>query len=71
MQDVTLSLIYSEQGLAEDVLCTEKDAVKLWARYPHVWAVPLVANLPRSLTDHIDALVLASVRQPSTTRVQR
>jgi tetraacyldisaccharide 4'-kinase len=23
------------------LLCTEKDAVKLWPRHPHVWAVPL------------------------------
>ncbi len=27
------------------VLCTEKDAVKLWARYPEVWAVPLQCEL--------------------------
>ena len=25
-----------------DLLCTEKDAVKLWARCPQAWAVPLV-----------------------------
>ena len=24
------------------LLCTEKDAVKLWPQLPHVWAVPLV-----------------------------
>lgn len=32
-----------------DVLCTEKDAVKLWPFFPQVWAVPLVSELPESL----------------------
>jgi len=27
-----------------DWLCTEKDAVKLWDRFPQVWAVPLVLH---------------------------
>jgi tetraacyldisaccharide 4'-kinase len=32
-------------ALAEgDWFCTEKDAVKLWARFPQVWAVPLALH---------------------------
>ena len=34
-----------------DVLCTEKDAVKLWPRHPQVWAVPLNCELPAVFWD--------------------
>ena len=37
-----------------DVLCTEKDAVKLWEKYPHAWAVPLETTLPAELLQAID-----------------
>lgn len=37
-----------------DVLCTEKDAVKLWARHPKAWAVPLQTTLPNALLAAID-----------------
>jgi tetraacyldisaccharide 4'-kinase len=37
-----------------DVLCTEKDAVKLWAHHPHAWAVPLQTTLPTELLAAID-----------------
>ena len=37
-----------------DVLCTEKDAVKLWEKYPHAWAVPLQTTLPTELLQAID-----------------
>ena len=40
--DSWLSSIY---GL-EPLICTEKDAIKLWPRYPQALAVPLVVNLP-------------------------
>jgi tetraacyldisaccharide 4'-kinase len=30
----------------EDLLCTEKDAVKLWPHNPQAWAVPLECRLP-------------------------
>ena len=39
----------------EPLLCTEKDAVKLWPRLPSAWAVPLVCELPLPL---LDALAL-------------
>ncbi|NBW55184.1 MAG: tetraacyldisaccharide 4'-kinase [Betaproteobacteria bacterium] len=29
-----------------DLICTEKDAVKLWPQHPDVWAVPLSCELP-------------------------
>lgn len=38
-----------------DVLCTEKDAVKLWPLHPTVWAVPLLTTLPPELLQAIDA----------------
>ncbi len=38
-----------------DVLCTEKDAVKLWANHPHAWAVPLHTTLPLELLAALDA----------------
>ena len=54
-------------------LCTEKDAVKLWdtpqpANVPHVWAVPLAAQLPAELWSHLDSAldqVLWSAPQPT------
>ena len=54
----------SRHGVMEDVLCTEKDAVKLWPRYPHVWAVPLEVTLPRELQDRLDALVMDALKRP-------
>lgn len=37
-----------------DVLCTEKDAVKLWPTFPQAWAVPLAVELPAALLQAID-----------------
>ncbi len=37
-----------------DVLCTEKDAVKLWAHHPTAWAVPLQTTLPTELLTVVD-----------------
>ena len=34
---------------AEALLCTEKDAVKLWPHFPQAWAVPLDCQLPEEL----------------------
>ena len=48
---------------AQDVLCTEKDAVKLWPRHPQVWAVPLQCELPEvfwdTLMPHLQRLSLS------------
>ena len=47
-------------------LCTEKDAVKLWAHHPEVWAVPLCVSLPDGLVHEIDrALRTAQDRGPN------
>lgn len=47
------------QGLPEnvfkgDLLCTEKDAVKLWPTQPQAWAVPLITTLPAELLLAVD-----------------
>ncbi len=47
-----------------DWLCTEKDAVKLWAHHPEVWAVPLLTTLPDSLLTRLDDLVLPKLSLP-------
>lgn len=43
--------------LLGEVLCTEKDAVKLWSRYPDAWAVPLVITLPVEMLQDLDTLL--------------
>ena len=39
------------------VLCTEKDAVKLWNYLPTAWAVPLVTEIPEELFNTIMAQI--------------
>jgi tetraacyldisaccharide 4'-kinase len=53
-------LIEFKPEVAEgDWFCTEKDAVKLWRRHPHVWAVPLLLEgLAPWLTQIDQALAL-------------
>jgi tetraacyldisaccharide 4'-kinase len=48
-----------EHGLPADpagieLLCTEKDAVKLWRTRPHAWAVPLVLTIESAFWEAID-----------------
>jgi tetraacyldisaccharide 4'-kinase len=43
-----------------DVLCTEKDAVKLWIQHPQAWAVPLQTTLPQELLAAIDLHLAAA-----------
>lgn len=38
----------------QDLVCTEKDAVKLWPTHPDIWAVPLTTTLPPALLTEID-----------------
>ncbi len=51
-----------------DVLCTEKDAVKLWPQHPHAWAVPLQTTLPNellaALDQHLAAIQHAKLSSP-------
>jgi tetraacyldisaccharide 4'-kinase len=42
------------------VLCTEKDAVKLWMQNPQAWAVPLQTTLPQELLAAIDMHLAAA-----------
>ncbi|MFO6421008.1 tetraacyldisaccharide 4'-kinase [Hylemonella sp. W303a] len=42
------------------VLCTEKDAAKLWAVCPEALAVPLVFDLPQAFLDEFDRLLHAA-----------
>jgi tetraacyldisaccharide 4'-kinase len=42
------------------VLCTEKDAAKLWAFCPEALAVPLVFDLPQAFLDEFDRLLHAA-----------
>jgi tetraacyldisaccharide 4'-kinase len=44
-------------------LCTEKDAVKLWAHHPGAWAVPLQVELDAGAWQTLDAR-LAALRPP-------
>jgi tetraacyldisaccharide 4'-kinase len=48
-----------------DLLCTEKDAVKLWPMLPEVWAVPLVVELPQGLLDELKKVLSPLVKRPS------
>jgi tetraacyldisaccharide 4'-kinase len=50
-----------------DVLCTEKDAVKLWPTLPNVWAVPLVVDLPQALLEELQKALSTLVKRPSHT----
>jgi tetraacyldisaccharide 4'-kinase len=47
------------------LLCTEKDAVKLWHTHPKAWAVPLTCTLPTQLTQFLDHSLLEVVRSKS------
>ena len=44
-------------GINEILLCTSKDAIKLWKNYPHVWAVPLVIELNSQFLKAFDASI--------------
>ena len=37
------------------LICTEKDAIKLWQTHPQAWAVPLQLQLPQAFWDLLDA----------------
>ena len=37
------------------LICTEKDATKLWRTHPQAWAVPLQLQLPQAFWDLLDA----------------
>ncbi len=43
-----------------EVVCTEKDALKLWSQYPLAWAVPLEIDLPQELIKVLETRLHAS-----------
>ena len=45
------------------VLCTEKDAVKLWRSHPQALAVPLQTDLPPDFLAEFDARLDAALAQ--------
>ena len=49
------------QGL---VVCTEKDAVKLWRVRPDAWAVPLEVTVPPAFWSEFDRLLDARLSSP-------
>jgi tetraacyldisaccharide 4'-kinase len=46
-------------GTMQTILCTEKDAVKLWQYRPDAWAVPLQIELDNGFWAHFDATLQA------------
>ena len=47
------------------LLCTEKDAAKLWQSRPNALAVPLCFTLPADFTDYLDRLIDARLSSAS------
>lgn len=53
-----------------ELICTEKDAVKLWRLHPQAWAVPLVLTVEPGFWARFDPLLdakLSSVHGPQTS----
>jgi tetraacyldisaccharide 4'-kinase len=46
------------------LLCTEKDAVKLWRYQPEAWAVPLELGIPAAFWERLDRLLDAKLSSP-------
>jgi tetraacyldisaccharide 4'-kinase len=46
------------------LLCTEKDAVKLWRRNPHAWAVPLALEIEDGFWTRFDSLLQPKLSSP-------
>lgn len=53
-----------------ELLCTEKDAVKLWRLHPQAWAVPLLLTIEAAFWSRLDSLLdvkLSSAHGPQTS----
>ncbi|MEG0053094.1 MAG: tetraacyldisaccharide 4'-kinase [Comamonas sp.] len=46
----------------QPLICTEKDAIKLWNSHPEAWAVPLQLQLPQAFWELLDAHPALSAR---------
>lgn len=51
-------------GAGQLLICTEKDAVKLWQHHPEALAVPLELDIPTDFLARFDALVDAKLSSP-------
>jgi tetraacyldisaccharide 4'-kinase len=51
-----------------EIMCTEKDAVKLWRTRPEAWAVPLEVEIERGFFSALDAK-LSSLPSPRPSRI--
>ena len=60
----TLEQAWHSVSNGHALLCTEKDAVKLWPRHPEIWAVPLETVLPDTLLKRIDDLLASKLSSP-------
>jgi tetraacyldisaccharide 4'-kinase len=49
---------------SKPLICTEKDAVKLWCTHPGAWAVPLQLQLPQACWELLDARLAAVAQRP-------
>lgn len=54
----------AEIAASQVLVCTEKDAVKLWARHPEAWAVPLIVTLEPAFLAALDAQLDAKLSFP-------
>ena len=52
-------------GIPGEIVCTEKDAVKLWRTRPDAWAVPLEVRIAPAFWTAFDAM-LSSLDGPQT-----
>lgn len=55
---------FNPHSTVGDWFCTEKDAVKLWARFPHIWAVPLELHGMSSWLPQLDAALVQRISSP-------
>jgi tetraacyldisaccharide 4'-kinase len=57
-------------AMGGELICTAKDAVKLWRLHPHAWAVPLVLSIDAGFWSRLDSLLdakLSSAHGPQTS----
>jgi tetraacyldisaccharide 4'-kinase len=59
---------YANKYEGYEIICTEKDAVKLWAIRPDALAVPLVCTLPDAFLRQLDAQTNALLTRATSQR---
>jgi len=48
-------------GIEGDIVCTEKDAVKLWRTHPQAWAVPLAVRIEPAFWTALDSKLASRI----------